>query len=82
MVITLLITLALTLLQLYETAERLMFGMMRSLQFMLHLAFLRLDIPINFYKFIEILIPTIAFDLLEALVDWEDQSILTFNWKR
>lgn len=63
-------------------AMRFMFIKVRALQMILHLPLMRIMFPANVITFIQLLIPTVGFDILEAVLNWEDQGILQFDFQR
>lgn len=48
----------------------------------LHLPLMRIIFPANAILFIEIMIPTVGFDVLESYFDWEDQGLFQFDFDR
>ena len=63
-------------------AMRFMFILVRALQMILHLPLMLVLFPANVMTFIEIMIPTVGFDILEAILNWEDQPILEFDFEK
>lgn len=63
-------------------AMQFMFIMVRALQMILHLPMMTVLFPANVLTIIEIMIPTIGFDILDNFFDWEKQSILQFDFEK
>lgn len=57
-----------------------MFGLMRTLQLILHLPILRTIVPPNVTAFFKTIIPVVMFDLLDMFWDWkENPQVLVFD---
>lgn len=65
-----------------DLAMKYMFIMIRALQMVLHIPLMRIMLPANVLTFIEIMIPTVGFDILESFFNWEDQRILKFDFEK
>ena len=53
--------------------------MIRTLQLSSHIPLTKVLIQANLIEFINVLKPLLEFDILESVLNWDDQSILTFN---
>ena len=69
--ILLIVSIALYLISNGKLAIRFMFIMVRSLQLIMHLPMMQVIFPGNAMTLIVIIIPVVGFDILEALLDWE-----------
>ena len=47
---------------------------------MLFQAILKFNLPVNLSDFIRILIPTVGFDILDNIIDWEDMEFIHFDY--
>jgi hypothetical protein len=57
-----------------------MFGLMRTLQLVLHLPILRTVVPPNVTAFYRTIIPVVMFDFLDMLWKWEEHpEIIVFD---
>jgi len=49
-----------------------MFLMIRTLQLIIHLAFMKVILPANVMDMFIIMIPIVCFDIIDSKFDWED----------
>ena len=64
-----------------KQAIRAYFILIRTLQLIMHLPLLQINFPANVMTFIQILIPTLNFDILETWLDWEKFNIIKFDFE-
>jgi len=65
-----------------ESAMWQYFIMIRSLQLIMHLPMFRIILPANLLTLIAQMIPIMGFDILESFFNWDEQSILKFDFDR
>lgn len=63
-------------------AMKFMFIMVRALQIIMHLPLIQVLFPANIMMIIKALFPTIGFDIMDSVLEWEDQSLVEFNFKQ
>lgn len=59
-----------------------MFIMVRSMQMIIHLPMMLPIFPANVIMIIQLLNPTVSFDLLNSFFDWRDQNIFEMNFEK
>ena len=81
MMIFLVLSIILFIISQTKQAMRAYFLLIRSLQLIMHLPLYQIKFPANFMTFIQILIPTLNFDILETWLDWENFNIIKFDFE-
>jgi len=60
----------------------LLINLIRTLSLIIHVAMFKINLPANITTIFSALVPTIGFDILEKIIDWEDQSFILYDFKR
>ena len=59
-----------------------MFIMVRALQIIMHLPIIQVLFPANIMIIIRALFPTIGFDIMDSVLEWEEQGVIQFNFEK
>ena len=82
MIILLIFSILLYLIAVGKRSIRWFFIKIRTMQLIIHLPMIKIILAGNIMAMFENLIPLMQFDVLEFILDWEEQTVLSFDFDR
>lgn len=58
----------------------LLMNLIQTLSLIIHVAMFKINLPANVMTIFSALVPTIGFDILETIIDWQDQTLINYNF--